>query len=131
MSLELNADTEDSAHTDTENDEELEELEELEEALTSEDWYHWPDRSALDRVYELSAVDDCDIYNSSDEASALAVETPSSGSGDIDASLPVNPVDDGMYRTSCPTRIARNYARSERVTQWEKKASLTRIVARL
>ncbi|KAF9960012.1 hypothetical protein BGZ72_008211 [Mortierella alpina] len=94
MSLELNADTEDSAHTDTENDEELEELEELEEALTSEDWYHWPDRTALDRVYELSAVDDCDIYNSSDEASALAVETPSSGSGDIDASLPVNPVDD-------------------------------------
>ncbi|KAF9935964.1 hypothetical protein BGZ67_002825 [Mortierella alpina] len=91
MDLELNADTEDSAHTDTENDEELEELE---GALTSEDWYPWPDRSALDRVYERNAVDDSDIYNSGDDVSALAGETFKSESVEIDASLPVNPIDD-------------------------------------
>ncbi|KAF9952314.1 hypothetical protein BGZ70_000633 [Mortierella alpina] len=94
MSLELNADTEDSAHTDTENDEELEELEELEGALTSEDWYPWPDKSALERVYELGAVDDSDIYNSGEDAPALAEEIPKGETGEIDAYLPVNPIDD-------------------------------------
>ncbi|KAF9274997.1 hypothetical protein BGZ68_000184 [Mortierella alpina] len=94
MNLELNADTEDSVQTDTENDEELEELEELEEALTSEDWYEWPDRTALDRVYELSTVDSCDIYDSGDDVSALAGETFKSDSYEINASLLVDPIDD-------------------------------------
>ncbi len=110
MDLELNADTEDSAPADTENDEELEELE---GALTSEDWYHWPDKAALDRVYELSATDQCDISNSDDEAPARAGEALEGESGEIDASLPFNPIDDSM---ACPTHA--HCARPKRVTDF-------------
>jgi hypothetical protein len=130
MSLELNADTEDSAHTDTENDEELEELEELEGALTSEDWYPWPDKSALDRVYEFGAVDDSDIYNSGEDVPALAEETPEGKIGEIDFCLPVNPIDDCM---NCPTQNNREAVISHQVSHSlkEKTASLTQTFAQL
>ncbi|KAF9572384.1 hypothetical protein EC968_009958 [Mortierella alpina] len=91
MQLELNADTEDSAHTDTENDEELQELE---GALTSEDWYPWPDRSALDCVHELGVVEDIDIHNDGNGVLTLPGESLKNESGEIDTSLPDYPMDD-------------------------------------
>ncbi|KAG0199788.1 hypothetical protein BGX28_006999 [Mortierella sp. GBA30] len=44
MDLELNADT-DSDQTDSEDEDDL-----FEESLASEDWYYWPDKTAVDRL---------------------------------------------------------------------------------